>query len=1301
MPIRNKLHLLKLSFKSWLSSIGNTTSGSQTLNSGNAGDLNFAPTPLGNVSNDWSCLRRLCFPLRGGTEWEEYGMWDLRIVTEELWEFVNKFENLLQGQHEYEVMRVELERLFTKLYQRYHEELSTVVMTKATRALCWSIMHEISSVNKNRGQRVCDEVGYKNALLACYRHIHSHLNRVILNAYAGRLISIERLEEAIYISLVLPALYDFDPPRGQIMIRRTPCFENTRSNELKQVHTWARDPNSSSVFWINGMAGTGKTTIAYSLCEEFNHRHQLVASFFCSRSLSECRDVSRIIPSIAWELAEFSGLFRDALVKGARNAGYHPDYYSLDRQFTTLIAQPLLEVERSLPDHLVIVIDALDECDDKEGTCLLLELLLARASDLPVKFLVSSRPEPEIRGPMKNQGLPAASRLVLHELDRNIAEEEIATYLKGSLPLRMPPDSGFSDLHPTPYAVETLTQRSGGFFTYAATAKRHVSAYDPIEWDRELTRVVQSYDAQQNGHYSWDIDGLYTPILQAALEDSTLNEEDRTDMQRVLALVLVAQEPLTVDIILDQLKMNSTDRVWSALRPLWSVIRVSEDTGTVSTLHPSFVEYMLNPSRSGKYHCDPEFSGYTMTRRCFQIFRDMQPQFNVCGLESSYVPDSEITGLEGRVHTTISANTSYAAQHWAVHLHATRGSTELLQDLNEFLSTRLLLWMEIMNLKHSVHEMPEAIMLAKEWAESNMECSADLKALIHDSWRFTTTFTLGGVSKSTPHIYTSLIPLWPESTPISRCYAKRVQSNIRLEGTAIGQGQCALLATRHFDDATKSPVYSPDGRLIAVAMGHKVLLLDASTGQMVLRPFEGHSSTVFSLQFSPDGTRIISNSLDRTIRVWSTWNGETIMGPLEGHTNFRDTIAVSPDGAQIVSAFVDDTICVWDSYSGARLLGPLIGHHGSIAEVKYSPDNRWIITCGWNKVVIWDTDAGDVVKELCLSDTNITLISVDVSPDGTHIASCSNNDGLYVWSTETAALTTSAIINFGSRKCTSASFSPDWSRMASGFLDGTICVWDVGTGNLLLGPLVGHTKCITSVGFSPDGTCIISGSGDKKLGIWDSHSIQLILDRSQLSILGHAGSVTSTGFSPDGSRIITGSDDQTICVWDVMSGELALGPIVKDRSDRVQIAYSPNGTRILSNSPAGLVLLDDQTGNVVLGPIQLRQSIQSAIFSSDGNRILLGSTKDLVKVLAADTGHTLMGLSLPPTARSDWVTSIASSPDGACIAVGSTHSSLNMYDASSGRLLYGPIEGHNNGSRSFAFSPNSTRVVYGSFSTVW
>lgn len=165
-----------------------------------------------------------------------------------------------------------------------------------------------------------------------------------------------------------------------------------------------------------------------------------------------------------------------------------------------------------------------------------------------------------------------------------------------------------------------------------------------------------------------------------------------------------------------------------ALQPLWSVLHVVETSGLVTILHESFPQYMFDSKRSGEYHCDPIIHNQTLAQAWFDRIKSVQAQFNICGLESSYVPDLEIPNLNSRVEKVILPELFYACRYWASHLDHAEGSADVIaiERLKFFLSTQLLVWMEVMNLKKCIREGVMAIQQAEGWCKVSNSRSKEI-----------------------------------------------------------------------------------------------------------------------------------------------------------------------------------------------------------------------------------------------------------------------------------------------------------------------------------------------------------------------------------------------------------------------------------------------------------------------------------------------------------------------------------------------------------------------------------------------
>ncbi|CAE6508980.1 unnamed protein product [Rhizoctonia solani] len=1230
MSLRDKLRKFRTDAKSRIFHINES-------NDSKSGRSSQSSTP--GVSHRWDHLKTFLRALEQATR----PLPPLKAAVAELAECIDRYEGLLRERKEYEILYHELEELFQVLQHHCTQNIPPTV-TEVMEGLCNVIILE-----------------------------EKHLTRILQDNRLNRL------------TLSLSACYN---SAQAVELKRGPCTKGTRIDLLSQMFSWVGSSNPGSVYWMSGMAGTGKTTIAYSLCEELDAAHKLAASFFCSRLLPECRDVNLIIPSIAYQLARFSHPFRFVL---SRVLEKDPDVHTRlpHLQFDSLISKPLLEVKDTLPDTLVVVIDALDECENKEATSRILDVVITKSSNLPIKFIMSSRPEPEIRDEMDKQNNQASSRVVLHELDKDTVQADIEIYLRSAL----------AQIQPTEHEVATLVERAGILFIYAATTVRYIS-YDRFRRNprARLANVLRSSSTSENKNK--EIDQLYTVILRAAFDDPSLDDSERDDMRHVLHSIICAQEPLTVNALSNLLRVYDLDRVHAALRPLWSVLHISGTNELVTTLHASFLDYILDPSRSKQYYCDFKTQSQTLVQGCFELFKDMRPQFNICNLGSSYIPDDQVEGLEERINDAISTELFYASRYWAVHLHSAIGCPDLISQLEEFLSARLLLWMEVMNLKKCVGAMPQAIRLVETW---KAERPAELNALIHDAWRFTSTFALGAVSDNTTHIYISMLPFWPDSSPVANCYARRTRKAIQVEGTAVEQQRHALLASWNLYKAIYSLAFSPDGKHIAVGLEHELLLLNSSTGRMVLPPFKKGDSLgpVISVQFSPDGARIASGSHGGSIHVWNTQNGELVLGPLqdtglviepEDYNRVLSSVAFSHDGARIVSGSRNGKILIWDACNGERILDLATGHEDDIDSVKYSPDGRHIVSCSAGRILIWDAQDGEVLRTLRLDDGPHFMFA-DISPDGSQIATVSFDDSIHIWDYATGQLVLGPLIASGSdSSAILGSFLPDGSHLISGSHNGTIDTWDIRNGGILLGTLEGAIKDLSAATFSPDGAYFISGSVGGTLCLWDTQSMKA----AAKSLDHHTRSIGNVEFSTDGTRIICDFGDSTVRVWDVENGEMIVKPLDGHNASLKVSAFSLDNTRIASAVEYShkLVLLDALTGDIVLGPLQQPEWIYSIGLSPDGTLIAVG-LKGFLRILAVDTGESIMVIHLPRIKNEpDWVYLILFSPDGTRIAVGSSVGNLSVYDTHTGRLLHGPFNAYTHGFHPVVFSSDSTRIIY-------
>ena len=291
-------------------------------------------------------------------------------------------------------------------------------------------------------------------------------------------------------------------------------------------------------------------------------------------------------------------------------------------------------------------------------------------------------------------------------------------------------------------------------------------------------------------------------------------------------------------------------------------------------------------------------------------------------------------------------------------------------------------------------------------------------------------------------------------------------------------------ATGHYGSVRhNSIVYSPDGETIASGSSDgTVRLWDIHTGQYHNTPIE-HTEFVYDVAFSPDGNIIASvegspwNSLDPTVRLWSTASGEYLA--TLAHTPNVNSVAFSPQGNILASGSYDDTVLLWDVNTGRRLR-TLTGHTGGVYSVSFSPDGNTLASgSGDDTVRLWDVDTGRHLRTLT-GHTRV-VYSVFFSPDGDMLASGSGDDTVRLWTVDTGRHLRT--LTGHTSTVNSVFFSPDGNTLASGSDDGTVRLWAVDTGRHLR-TLTGHTWAVNSVSFSPDGDTLASGNSDGTVLLW-------------------------------------------------------------------------------------------------------------------------------------------------------------------------------------------------------------------------
>ncbi|KDN35040.1 hypothetical protein RSAG8_11927, partial [Rhizoctonia solani AG-8 WAC10335] len=376
------------------------------------------------------------------------------------------FEEAARNRTDYDELATGLKSMVDLLIRHLNDTPSEEIIDTIT-GIAEIIRKEIESINMHQSRslphRMLGSSSTEDDLIRRYRRIEQLFRQLQGEASLGTWSAVNELLVDKRLESLRPTnLARFNSELSTDISRRG-CTKDTRAKILEDSIAWSENPGLAKIYWMNGMAGTGKTTIAYSLCERLEAGKQLAASFFCTRASPECREAKRIIPTIAYQLAQRLTPFRHSLCQQLKkDPGISTN--QLSNQFDLLLKAPLLAARDKLSNNLVIVVDALDECNDPHVVELFLDLLFRSAVELPIKFFVTSRPEPAIRNKMMPESERSRSILYLHEIELSLVQADIELYLREEL----------ASIAPAEDDIAELAEHAGNLFIYAATAVRYV-----------------------------------------------------------------------------------------------------------------------------------------------------------------------------------------------------------------------------------------------------------------------------------------------------------------------------------------------------------------------------------------------------------------------------------------------------------------------------------------------------------------------------------------------------------------------------------------------------------------------------------------------------------------------------------------------------------------------------------------------------------------------------------------------------------------------------------------------------------
>ncbi|KZW00584.1 hypothetical protein EXIGLDRAFT_745601 [Exidia glandulosa HHB12029] len=1071
------------------------------------------------------------------------------------------------------------------------------------------------------------------------------------------------------------------------------CLSGTRVDTIEKVCNWINSPREDTrVLFLVGVAGSGKSFIAHTVGRRFRELDRL-GSFFAFDVLKPHALVD-VVSTVARNLADWNTAYARGLYQILEKRRTLFDTQDVANAWRDLIVDISAQVTFDGP--VLLVFDALDEFSkEPNGRADLVALLTEFVTALPGNFriIVTSRPEHDISA---CHSKPTVSWLDLADAKAE-ATSDIRSYVRRTL---REGDDEASDEQ-----CDTLAVAADGLFVWAATACRFV-----LDQSAALT-VGERFDEHfpsihdTDAGPSRDLRSLYVAVLKAKI-GVTLTAAMK--FRPVMARVLCAAEPVSIDAMTSLCHSGSSVDFARILRVLGAVLDgVSDSSTPVRPMHKSFRDFLRDPIRAQSWHISDQDLSDAQLLMCAGTFRVMKEhlRFNMCGLETSYKSNAEVSDLPARV-AQLDPALVYSSCYWGLHLTRTSAGSpppDAVELVRHLLREKFIFWLELLSVASRVgHGMPNLRALL------HLE-SFKADAFVEDASLFIRhTFTI--ISRSAPHVYLSALPLVPSTSLIRRHYLPRFTSLPTTQGSTIGSWPVLEQTLYVSADWVLCTASSPDQEFIAV--GQKDMTVRVSRVQDIeldVHYFRGIEAPVWSVAYSKDGI-IVAGGENGCLCCWDAVTHAPLGSLISAHEGRVTALVFTPDGRHFISSGVDGSILLWNApvelAKYIRKPDSDIGIPATYAPVHeplrttsegdesdpvlclgWTPDGRLLSGSIYGSLEIWNVETKACQRiTIVRSSSSESVPSSPSSSSGSlpsspspcdvplPLSPSSSSDSLASSPSSNSDSETSFVLpSTVPLPILSLSGSPTANHVALGFAPETlglpfaptIGIWDVDTCEQIGTSLHGHSTDVTSLSWSSDGKQLVSTSNDMSVRFWDVETCTAVGE----PLWGHTGGVTGAVISLDGSRIVSGACDCTLRVWTVAQIK---NSIASSYGGVETVLYSCDGRfiRATSYGREWPQYFDVQTRREIEEPVDVDWLVPSNIYEDDqtgGSLKATISSNETVHIVDNETGQVH---GEPLSDRGNKFTYVVFSHDGQRLLTLSWDAVVRVWDFGTRDLLY-------------------------------
>lgn len=468
--------------------------------------------------------------------------------------------------------------------------------------------------------------------------------------------------------------------------------------------------------------------------------------------------------------------------------------------------------------------------------------------------------------------------------------------------------------------------------------------------------------------------------------------------------------------------------------------------------------------------------------------------------------------------------------------------------------------------------------------------------------------------------------------------SEQADGNIYLWDTALNSVIQTFIG--HTDVVT-ALTFSTNGQyLVSGSANGEIIIWNVSTGMEIQR-LSGHDEQIWSVYYSPDNQSLVSASADNTIRIWNVETGK-LTHELVSHTDEVLSAKFTLNNNQIVSSSYDDTLRLWDISTGESVIinegyddPDTTNYNLNLSfEFEFTPDGQYGLF-GSRNGQVYVTNLSTLETETHLGiQTDSTLNSVDISPDGEWLIAGGDTAVISVWDISTGE----ERFRFSDHiyPINKVRFIEDGHRAITTAIDGTIHIYDLVAANTLRQFTAEGTESFWGLAISPDGRILAAGEGatdhdfvasedvEYQIILWDTVTGEEIrrLDSHPLSIW-------DIDISSDNRHLVASSRDglvgvlePRVRVWDMWTGDL-VREFAPGAFWYTGVQFSPDGRTLMLTGDTAIHLLDFQSGQLIRRLIGHSEIVGFPNFSADGRSIVSGSWDSSIILWDVESGQQL------------------------------------------------------------------------------